>query len=263
MIKLVHQSTKMSEGNKKLIFLIKKFCSSLNITEDTEDNINLLIQNILIQHKEFLRIPKSDFKENITKGLMEHLKPQKKDGNQSQNEVNSKLSVTTTPATPMKKRKRPQSTTSTEPMESAEDNMTSTSSFLISRPTARLSDLAGLDNVIKQVREMVFFPIQLPELYQHLGVSPPSGLLLHGPSGCGKTTLASAIAGELGLPFLKVFIRMECSFLTRCRLPVLSLLEELLVSLNKGFVSYSIKRSHLPLRFYFLMDWMSSLARKR
>ena len=41
-----------------------------------------------------------------------------------------------------------------------------------------------------------------------IGVSPPSGLLLHGPSGCGKTTLALAIAGELQLPFHKVIIIM-------------------------------------------------------
>lgn len=71
----------------------------------------------------------------------------------------------------------------------------------------RLSNLAGLDNILKQVREIVFFPIELSELYIHLGISPPSGLLLHGPSGCGKTTLANAIAGELGLPYFKVLIQ--------------------------------------------------------
>jgi len=43
-----------------------------------------------------------------------------------------------------------------------------------------------------------------PELFVHLGFSPPRGILLHGPPGCGKTMLAHAIAGELGVPFLKV-----------------------------------------------------------
>ena len=43
-----------------------------------------------------------------------------------------------------------------------------------------------------------------PEVYHHLGVIPPRGVLLHGPPGCGKTLLAHAIAGELDLPILKV-----------------------------------------------------------
>uniref|UniRef100_A0A8B9I8T1 Nuclear VCP like n=1 Tax=Anser brachyrhynchus TaxID=132585 RepID=A0A8B9I8T1_9AVES len=43
-----------------------------------------------------------------------------------------------------------------------------------------------------------------PEVYNHLGVVPPRGFLLHGPPGCGKTLLAQAIAGELELPMLKV-----------------------------------------------------------
>ena len=78
--------------------------------------------------------------------------------------------------------------------------------FLATRPKTRLTELAGIDSILQQIRELVFYPTQFPTLYAHLGVSPPCGILLNGPSGCGKTMLASAIAGELGLPFYKVFI---------------------------------------------------------
>lgn len=83
----------------------------------------------------------------------------------------------------------------------------SSGGFVVSpseRPPLRFADLAGLDTVITQVKELVCFPIQFLQLYNHLGVCPPCGILLHGPSGCGKTTLAAAIAGETNLPYFKV-----------------------------------------------------------
>lgn len=69
------------------------------------------------------------------------------------------------------------------------------------RPALRYSDLGGLDKVLADVRDLVERPLMHPELYAHLGVSPPRGVLLHGPPGCGKTLLAHAIAGELGVAF--------------------------------------------------------------
>lgn len=83
------------------------------------------------------------------------------------------------------------------------DNNNNIDSNLIPRPSSRLIDLAGIDNVIDQIKDLVFYPIKYPELYTHLGVRPPCGILLNGPSGCGKTLLAYSIAGELDLPFYK------------------------------------------------------------
>jgi ribosome biogenesis ATPase len=57
---------------------------------------------------------------------------------------------------------------------------------------------------MQDVRELIEYPLSHPEIYAHLGVEPPRGILLHGPPGCGKTSLANAIAGELGVAFLRV-----------------------------------------------------------
>lgn len=55
-----------------------------------------------------------------------------------------------------------------------------------------------------EVRELVEWPLCHPEIYAWLGVAPPRGVLLHGPPGCGKSLLALALAGEFGIPMLRV-----------------------------------------------------------
>lgn len=72
------------------------------------------------------------------------------------------------------------------------------------RPTARYSDLGGIESVLQDVRECIERPLTHPEIFAHLGTPLPRGVLLHGPPGCGKTQLATAIAGELGVAFLKI-----------------------------------------------------------
>ncbi|KAJ2470460.1 Ribosome biogenesis ATPase rix7 [Coemansia sp. RSA 2322] len=71
-------------------------------------------------------------------------------------------------------------------------------------PETRLSDLGGVDACVEEVLELIVMPLKHPEIYLHLGVQPPRGVLLHGPPGCGKTLLAHAIAGEVGVPFLQI-----------------------------------------------------------
>ena len=61
-----------------------------------------------------------------------------------------------------------------------------------------------MESALQDVRELIEYPLTHPEIYSHLGVDAPRGILLHGPPGCGKTMLANAIAGELGVPFFKL-----------------------------------------------------------
>ncbi|XP_006033431.1 nuclear valosin-containing protein-like isoform X4 [Alligator sinensis] len=70
-------------------------------------------------------------------------------------------------------------------------------------PSVKFEDVGGNDETLKEVCKMLIH-VRHPEVYNHLGVVPPRGFLLHGPPGCGKTLLAQAIAGELELPILKV-----------------------------------------------------------
>jgi len=62
------------------------------------------------------------------------------------------------------------------------------------------NDVAGIDEAVEEVREVVDF-LRYPDKYQKLGGRIPKGVLLVGPPGTGKTLLARAIAGEAGVPF--------------------------------------------------------------
>jgi SpoVK/Ycf46/Vps4 family AAA+-type ATPase len=69
-----------------------------------------------------------------------------------------------------------------------------------------LKDVAGLEDVKRQIRLRILAPFQKPDIYTAFGRSGGGGLLLYGPPGCGKTYLARATAGELGARFVSVSI---------------------------------------------------------
>ena len=65
-------------------------------------------------------------------------------------------------------------------------------------------DIGGLDEELELVREMIELPLNEPEVFQHYGIEPPRGVLLHGPPGTGKTLIARAVANEVDAEFITV-----------------------------------------------------------
>lgn len=65
-------------------------------------------------------------------------------------------------------------------------------------------DIGGCRKQMAQIREMVELPLRHPQLFKHIGVKPPKGILLYGPPGTGKTLIARAVANETGAFFFLI-----------------------------------------------------------
>ncbi len=63
-------------------------------------------------------------------------------------------------------------------------------------PSVRYSDVAGQQQAITEIENLVGLPLKHPEYFAELGVEPHQGILLYGPPGNGKTLIAKAVAGE-------------------------------------------------------------------
>jgi SpoVK/Ycf46/Vps4 family AAA+-type ATPase len=72
------------------------------------------------------------------------------------------------------------------------------------KPTTKLGDVAGLDEVKETLAEKVILPFQKPEVFQRFKAKSGAGVLMYGPPGNGKTFVAKAIAGELDAAFFPV-----------------------------------------------------------
>lgn len=66
------------------------------------------------------------------------------------------------------------------------------------------SEIGGLTDQIRELREVIELPLTNPELFVRVGIKAPKGVLLYGPPGTGKTLLARALASNINGTFLKV-----------------------------------------------------------
>lgn len=66
------------------------------------------------------------------------------------------------------------------------------------------ADIGGLEDVKKQLIEMVQWPFEHPEIFLKYAQKPSRGVLFFGPPGCGKTLLAKAVACESSANFISI-----------------------------------------------------------
>jgi len=67
-----------------------------------------------------------------------------------------------------------------------------------------LKDIGGLNEILKELKELIAIPLKRPDLLAKLGLEPTRGVLLVGPPGTGKTLTARALAEELGVNYIAI-----------------------------------------------------------
>ncbi|KAJ3478853.1 hypothetical protein NLG97_g8466 [Lecanicillium saksenae] len=71
-------------------------------------------------------------------------------------------------------------------------------------PDSTYDMIGGLDQQIKEIKEVIELGLKHPELFESLGIAQPKGVLLYGPPGTGKTLLARAVAHHTACKFIRV-----------------------------------------------------------
>ncbi|KNA24905.1 hypothetical protein SOVF_010900 [Spinacia oleracea] len=66
----------------------------------------------------------------------------------------------------------------------------------VENPFEGWESVAGLQDVIQCMKEVVILPLLYPEFFKNMGITPPRGVLLHGYPGTGKTLVVRSLIGS-------------------------------------------------------------------
>ena len=83
-------------------------------------------------------------------------------------------------------------------------NPSSLRETVVEVPNVTWDDIGGLDEVKRDLQEMILYPIDHPDKFEKFGMKPGKGVLFYGPPGCGKTLMAKAIACECSANFISI-----------------------------------------------------------
>lgn len=83
-------------------------------------------------------------------------------------------------------------------------NPSSLRETVVEIPDVTWDDIGGLEDVKKNLQEMILYPIEHPEKFHKFGMQPSKGVLFYGPPGCGKTLMAKAVAHECSSNFISI-----------------------------------------------------------
>lgn len=75
---------------------------------------------------------------------------------------------------------------------------------IVEKPTVSWDNIGGLDDQVREIKEVVELPLKKPELFKKIGITPPKGILLYGSPGTGKTLLAKAVAASTNSTFIQI-----------------------------------------------------------
>merc|ERR550514_2517045 len=83
-------------------------------------------------------------------------------------------------------------------------NPSSLRETVVEVPNIKWDDIGGLEDVKRNLQEMILYPIDHPDKFEKFGMTPSRGVLFYGPPGCGKTLLAKAVASECSANFVSI-----------------------------------------------------------